>query len=110
MAEGSPGAAVGTTATGTLGSGVGPGGGGVVGAVVGAGGWVGAAVAGGALAVSSATTVWAAWVWRAATSWVGAGVAGWQAPNTKAAAISKLNNAANFLFGCFFFITTWSFF
>jgi hypothetical protein len=46
-----------------FGSGVGPGGGGIV------------SVASGALAVRSATTVWADWVWMAVVSWVGAGVA-----------------------------------
>src|SRR5512139_1377454 len=63
-ADGLPAAAVGTTATGMFGSVVGP-----VGIAVSVG-------SGGALSVSSATTVCAAWVWIMPTSCVGSTGAG----------------------------------
>ena len=101
MAEGPPGAAVGMTAAGIFGSGVGPGGGATVGSSVGGGAFVGG---GGAFWVRSATTVWAAWVWIRAVSWVGGGVAaGPQALNTRAPMITRLNiSTFLFVFGFFF--------
>ena len=90
---------MGMTATGIFGSGVGPGGGATVGTSVGGGACVGG---GGAFWVRSATTVWAAWVWISAVSWVGAGVAaGPQALKTRTLMITRLNINA-LLFACVF--------
>ena len=103
IAEGPPGAAVGTTATGMFGSGVGPGGGAVVGTAVGGGASVGG---GGAFWLDLPPQSHCVWI--KAVSCVGAAVgAGAQAPNIKAVTITKINGIVKLLF--FIISITYSF-
>ena len=74
----------------------------MVGTAVGGGACVGG---GGAFWVRSATTVWAAWVWINAVSWVGAAVAaGPHALKTRTLMITRLRISALLFLNVFFFM------